>query len=394
MDTLKTFYFRTWRPGILMLSLVLLAYLLYFHRLGSLLPGFGTSEIATYHSASSWHVIASNPVNLPYKAVLWLLVAVLHHSLLMTRAVAAGFGLAAAVAFFAIVRPWFNFGVAFISTLLFATSAGLLHFSRLGTPQILQMGALVFLWGTLWYRRRAKWRPAAGYIVVALLALLWYVPGMVWFELLGVVLLYRNIQRELRGHSSGYIVGYSVVFLAIVLPLLVKGTHDSNLLLTTAGLPTSFHQLTHFGRNIVDAFLSVGIRSTGNPLLGVGHAPLLNIIELVLALLGIYYYVLQERSVRTVFLLGSVVLSLVLLGLGGSVTYACLVPLLYLLVASGLNNLLGQWLRVFPRNPFARATGVGLVCVMLFFSMLYQVRSYFVAWPHDTATRQVFDHRQ
>jgi hypothetical protein len=30
---------------------------------------------------------------------------------------------------------------------------------------------------------------------------------------------------------------------------------------------------------------------------------------------------------------------------------------------------------------------------MLIFSVLYQLRVYYVAWPHDPATRQVFSHQ-
>jgi hypothetical protein len=52
---------------------------------------------------------------------------------------------------------------------------------------------------------------------------------------------------------------------------------------------------------------------------------------------------------------------------------------------------MAQWFTVFPRNPIARGSGIAVICLMLFFSVLYQTRVYFVAWPHTTATRQAFD---
>jgi hypothetical protein len=136
--------------------------------------------------------------------------------------------------------------------------------------------------------------------------------------------------------------------------------------------------------------MSIGVRSDGNPLLWVGHLPLLTAVELAFGAIGIYCYLQRRRSLRALFLAGSILTSLVLISLGGNVGFACLVPLLYLLIVEGLDHLLDQWLTVFPRNPIARFTGVVVICIMLFFAVLYQVRAYFVAWPHSTATTQVF----
>lgn len=390
MNTLKNLYFRTWRPAVLVLSLVLLAYILYFHRLGSLLPGYNQSEIETLQGASNWHAIASNPVDAPYKVLVWFLTAILHHGVLMTRAVSALFGTLAVLVFFAVIKPWFSFRTAFLATILFATSAGFLHVARLGTPYVLQLGLVAFLGAILWYRRRQNHRAAIGYLVVLLCALLWYVPGMIWFELLGFALLQQGIRRQFRQLSAVHVAGYSLLFLATLAPLLAAGAHQSHILLAAAGLPATSHELTHFGSNFLHGLLSIGVRSAGDPLLWVGHAPLLNIVELVLMLLGVYYYLFNERSVRTTFLVGSLGISLVLAGFSANVGFTVLVPVLYLLVASGLNQLLEQWLTVFPRNPFAKSIGVGLVCIMLSFSVLYQVRSYFVAWPHSTIVRANF----
>ena len=137
--------------------------------------------------------------------------------------------------------------------------------------------------------------------------------------------------------------------------------------------------------------MSIVIHSDGNPLLWVGHAPLLNTIEVVVGLLGAFY-MYRRTSRRSTFLLGASAIGLVLVALGGSVTFACLVPILYLFIANGLDHLLGRWMAVFPRNPIARATGVGIICIVLFFSVLYQVRTYYIAWANAPATQAVFNH--
>lgn len=393
MNPAKQLFYRGWRLGVVGISLALIAYLLYFHRLGSLTPGYSPAELTAYHSASSLRAIGDNPVYAPYTLVVWLLTAVLHHGILMTRVVAASLGVLAGLLFFTIARRRYDFRVAFFATVLFATSSGLLHYARLGTGLITQMGVLACISSVLWYRARGNNRMYAGYWLVVLLALFWYVPGVLWFELLGLIVLLPDVKRQLSRTPSAHLAGYTGVFLVVILPLIIASIRTPHVALLAAGLPQHLHTLSHIGSNFLNAVLSIGIRSNGDPFLWVGHAPLLNIIELVLLVVGIYYYLYEVRSARAIFWGGGTLLSIVLISLGGGVGFASLIPLLYLAVAGGIDHLLSEWLRVFPRNPIARATGIILVSTMLFFSILYQVRSYFVAWPHAPTTKHVFNRR-
>jgi len=390
MNSLVKFYFRAWRPAVLVLALALITYLLYFHRLGTLLPGYSSAEVAAYHNAASWHNIANNPINAPYSCLVWLLTAFTHHGLLMTRVVAAGFGVLAVLAFFTIIRPWYSFRTVFLATLLFATSSGFLHAARFGSYQILQMGVLAFVATVVWYRRRQVHPLLAGYSVAASFALLSYIPGMIWFELFGAILLWPSLRRKLQEESKLHMLGWGALFVVLVAPLIIACLRDLHVLLVMAGLPQQLSALSHVAGNLFSSIMSIGVRSNGNPVWWIGHIPLLNAAELVLGIIGTYFYLHHQRSIRATFLAGSTIISLVLISFGGTVSFAMLVPLLYLFIAHGLDHLLGQWLTVFPRNPIARGTGVVIICIMLFFSTLYQVRAYFVAWPHNATTRQAF----
>jgi len=390
MNTSTQFLVRVWRGAVLVICLGLLAYLLYFHRLQSLLPGFNSSELQTYRAAGSWHNLAANPVNWLFGVPVWLLTAVWHHGPLMTRMVAAGWGLVAGLLFYAIVRLRYSFFVALLGTVLFTTSAGFLHAARLGSGLVLQMGVLALIGAVLAYQRLRQRRVLAGYGLAVLLAICCYIPGLLWFALLGLSLFQSGLRRQLRRTPLTHVLGWSVVTLAGLLPLILAAIHQPHVILTAAGLPGQLPGPLQLAKNLLSTTLTLGVRSHGDPLWGVGHAPLLNTVELGLALIGAYVYLVKQRSARGLFLASSIVLGIVLISLGGPVSYACLVPLVYLFVVSGLNLLLGQWLQVFPRNPIARLAGYGLICAMLTFSVLYQVRSYFVAWPHATATRQAF----
>lgn len=394
MKHVSTFFFRAWRPAVLVLALGLVSYVLFFHNLTHLLPGYDAGELSTYQDASNWHNIAHNPLNAPYKLIVLLAAVFGHHSILVTRIVAASFGVVAACLFYAIVRSWYGFRIAFLATLLFATSASFLHISRLGSSQIIQMAVLLLLCMAIWYRRFLHHRRLLGYGFAITLALLWYIPGMIWLELLGLIILHKPVFRVLRVVAPLHKISWIILFLLLITPLAIASVRTPSLIYGFAGLPEHFVSISHLGSNLVNTILSIGIRGTGGAELGVGHVPLLDVIELALGLMGAYFYIRHERSIRTLFLFGAGIITVALISLGGPVSFSCLVPLLYLFVAGGLNNLISQWLTVFPRNPIAKLTGLTLVCLMLSFSVLYQTRAYFVAWPHNNATRQLFSDKQ
>lgn len=390
METVKKIYLRSWRGIAIAVSLGLIAYLLYFHMLGNLLPGYSAPELSSFSTAKSWHNIFNNPVNAPYEALVWFFVGELHKGILVTRIVSACLALLLGLLFFVVVRNWCTYRTAFLVTVMFVTSGALLHFARLGTGYILQMGILALLSLVMWYRRSKNLRVPIGFGIVAISALLLYVPGMVWFELLGIVSLRRTIKSQLSKANTINLAGMVAVLLACIAPLLYASTRHPKVLLQITGLPQSMRQLSHFGHNLWITLISITARSYGSPLLWVGHAPLLSTVEVVIGLLGAYY--VYRRTHRRVFLFGYAALGLVLVAFGNGVTVACLVPILYLFIAIGLDYLFEQWATVFPRNPVARITGVGIVSIMLAFSVLYQLRAYYVAWPHAPATRQIFSH--
>jgi hypothetical protein len=123
-------------------------------------------------------------------------------------------------------------------------------------------------------------------------------------------------------------------------------------------------------------------------------APLLNAGETILLLAGASRLIKRPILRQNYFLIGTVAVSSVLVILGGSVTIAMLVPLIYLTIAGGIFYLLDEWLTIFPRNPIAKFLGVFLVCTLALFSALYHLQAYYVAWPHSPSTKSVYTVKQ
>lgn len=393
MKNLQQIYFRFWRPAVLVLSLGLVAYFLFFHNLSHLLPGFSNREVYLYNTSSNWHTILKNPIDAPYKLVVLSGIVLGHHSWLLTRITAACFGVLGSLVFFSLVRSWYGYRVGFLATILFATSGGFLHVARLGSGLILQLSVLLLM-GAIFGYRKSRHRTLAAYALAALFAILLYVPGMVWFELLALTLFRTNITRLVRQANWKHLVGWGVLPLVVVAPLIRACINTPSIVRTIGGLPSHFISASHMLSNLGTALLSIAMRSNGTPELWLGHAPLLDIIEATLLLFGVYMLIRNIQSVRSQGILGATFISLILISLGGPIGFTSLVPLLYLNIAGGLYALLQRWLNIFPRNPVARTSGIGLVCILVFFSVLYQWRSYYVAWPHNAATKRVFNKHQ
>ena len=395
MNTVSRVFSRTWRTLAVTLSLAIVSYVLYFHRLSNLLPGYSASEMVNHDFSVHLHSIFHNPVNAPYTLPVWLLSHFGYHSWLAGRIVAASYGIVAVILFFMVIRHWHGLRTAYLATVMFATSAGLLHAARTATPQILQMGLLAIIAMGLWYRRQKNRRGVfAVYACMAVLAVLLYVPGMIWFELLGLFLLRRGILTQLRSSKLLHVSALSLLFLVLIAPLIVAILRNTQIALDILGLPHSLGSLRTIGHELSNTVLSIGIRSNGNASLWVGHMPLLNAAELVFGLWGAYRYIRLERTVRSAFIAGAGMFGILLISLRGFVTFTLLVPLAYICIASGIDSFLAQWLRVFPRNPIARTTGTVLISLVVAFSSLYQLRSYFVAWPHAAATRALYSRVQ
>lgn len=394
MNKIVQIYFRLWRPAGVVLVVALLSYILFFHNLAHFLPGYAPREVYTYQTASNLHAILNDPLNAPYKIVLYVVMQLGHHSLLATRLVAAAFAVAASLLFFMVARGWFGYRSALLGTIMFASSAGFLHIGRLGSALILQMGLLLLLATAVWWRNEQ--RPSRPKLLLTLLAFaaLWYVPGMIWFELLAVWVLHERLRYIISRSSWQQRTIGVALFLVLVAPLIRAFILFPDQLLTFAGLPQHFAPPLTMAQNIAGSLLSVGFHSNGLSSLWLAHLPLLNVTEIVLLALGAYTLARRIALRRALYVLIATILSLLLIGLNGPVDISSLLPLLYLVIAGGLYELLRRWMSVFPRNPFARFAGVFCIVVVLFFSVLYQYRVYFVAWPHNEVTRQTFTRQQ
>jgi hypothetical protein len=276
---------------------------------------------------------------------------------------------------------------------LFATGAWTLHVSRLASFDVLYLCALPTL---LLMNVALQRRPNKAYAVygnILLWGLLLYIPGMVWLLIINAYFQRKAILNGWRHFKRWWQHLLYLLAGAIWLPLLVQNLRQSGALRLWLGLPADLAPPLTLLKHFVAVFVHLFIRGPQYPTLWLGKAPILDIFTLSMCLIGLYFYIKHWRASRSRLLGSFLLVGAILVALGGPVSLSLLVPLLYIVTATGITYLIQEWLQVFPVNPLARGLGIGLVALALVLACTYNLRAYFIAWPHNEVTRTVFRYR-
>lgn len=357
-------------------------------KLVELLPGVNAREIATLNSSQSLNAIRIDPINLPYKALIWASQKFSPHNILSARLTSVLIGLSVLAIFFFVVRHWFGFWVGILSTLLLLTSSWFLGLARQATPDILQVYTIILIGYGLWLRSE-KFQHLALMVGVVLAGLSFYVPGLIWFIVAGVVHQRKHIQTTIA--DARWVTPAGLFLFGILLVPLVWGIiGDQQLIFSSLGIPSTLKGLVAVPRNI--AILPYRLLWSG-PTDGsfwLTGTPLLDYMTAAFATLGLFSFFNHRKLDRSKVTISSLVMATILVGLSGSVTLGFLLPIIYLLAAAGLYFMIQQWLSVFPKNPFARSLMIVLIALSVTSVGYYQLRHYFLAWPRNPNTRQYF----
>jgi 4-amino-4-deoxy-L-arabinose transferase-like glycosyltransferase len=380
--------------GWLVLAVAGLSWLL-LNRLGSLTGGLSAGELSAATAPVGWHGIYHQPLDLPLKLVRSVVFVLFpNHGQALTRLPNVLFGALAIVSFAWLVRLWHGTRTAIMASLLFATSAWVLHASRLASFDVLYLWAtptLLLVYMQLQKHKTSAW---AWYGSLLVWGLLLYVPGMVWLVLVAAY-WQRGILVSAWRHFGQWRQRLLYLLAGLVwLPLLVVDLRRPGELRAWLGLPAHFARPATVLKQFVAVPAHLFVRGPQYPDIWLGRAPVLDVFALAACVIGIYFYVTHRQAGRSRLLGSFAVVGFVLVGLNGPVGLSLLVPLLYVGAATGIAYLLHEWLSVFPNNPLARGLGIGLLALVVGLSCVYNLRAYFVAWPHNQTTQAIFQYRR
>lgn len=306
------------------------------------------------------------------------------------RLVSVAMAVSCIVAMYYILRHWYTARVAIFGTILFGTSSWFLHQARSAEFGISYIfAALTLICIGIWASERK--RPDLLPLIALFTGLTLYVPGF-WLLVLFSVIFGRNEIRFMWSKSSASAKLLSgLLFVCSLVPLafsLFRQPHQYQQVLGLVGgeKTLSFHMFTDNFVNIWQGFFTSGVEE---PLRWLVGTPILDITSIILLGLGIYSYHSGLHPIRYKTILGGLIVSVILMTLGGFEFVGIALVFSYLFIAAGIGLLLQQWFSVFPRNPFARTIGVACIVALVAGIAYFHASRYYIGWSHADSTLKV-----
>jgi hypothetical protein len=358
-------------------------------RLGSMLPGFAMGESRLVGVRASVEALWHQPLFILHDLSSTLAALVLPgDGLASSRIPSVLLAFLVVGLLFWLLRLWYGYRLALFGGLLLISAPLFLHVARLGAVDVsfpLAM-TIVLVLAALWHKQEHSRLLIYGSAIAS--ASLMYVPGALWLLLCALVFERKNIftaMKSQRLHSALAIV----LGLILLIPLGHMLQQDSQSYMSVLGLPEMWRTPLEYLKEFGQTWQYLFIGGYYNPLYNLGRLPLINIFMTLTTAVGVYLYSRHPKAPRTKLMLSLWIVGSVLVTLG-LVHISVLLPVIVVLASGGMGYLLHLWLKVFPKNPIARNFGIGLLAIVVLMAVLYNVRSYYVAWPNTEATRQVF----
>lgn len=326
------------------------------------------------------HFEPHSVINLPYHALQQASFAVLGITTFSIKLPSLVLGFIASIGMYLLIRTWFRPNTAIITTMIGATTPLFLFAAQDGTPLMYALALSIWLLVVATYvsRRRAPkllWKV----IFFALLALNLYTPLGIYLNIaiISTVLFHPHIRYLARNLSLNRVVAGSIVALLLLTPLIYSISMQPRLGLVLLGIPEQLPNIGHNALTLGLQWFGVGALQAG-PIL----TPMFSLGVIAMLIIGIWRFILIKHTARSyiTWLWATSLVPLLIL----NPDYAGLIfPLALLMVAMGVGTLIGEWYKLFPRNPYARVAGLlplGLIMsgLMLSGAMRYGIGYYYM----------------
>jgi hypothetical protein len=380
---------KVWRREALVLAFITIFFVAIFGVFSKVPEGASVQELTSAESASSLRVIFENPVNAPYK-LLTLVTTTISPTIRAARLASFIYLIAASYGLFYVLKHWHKTQTAALVSAAFATNSIVLAVGRLGTPLITVLSWFVFTGMLLWqlHSRSNKLLPV---IVLTALSGLLYTPGVLWFFIIIAIVYWNRFKKLFKQAKLQAVLIGILIALVIATPLILGFIRDPNSLKAWLLLPQEliWSEVWRSALAVPSAFI---YRMPLEPLVNINRLPVFDVASGVLFLIGLNAYRRKLRLDRTRMMIGSAIVGITLGALGQTLTaVVLLLPFAYSVIAAGIEFLLDQWNRIFPRNPFARSFGLILVTVAITFSAYYHLTRFLVVWPQTPETRATYN---
>lgn len=377
---------QTWYAAVAVAA----AATLYLFHLGRFI-GQGPAELQAVAASGSLGSLAANPINLPHKLLEFIALQLPFGSeAFRGRLGSVLLALLAGACFFFLVQRWHGMRNAVLATALFVTSSWMLQTGRFGASLVLFSFLVLGLAALAAWIANAEARGSTVIWIALAGAAALTVSAGIWFLLAVILIIRPQLLDHITAASRTQLAVAGGILLAGLAVVATAVARDPQLVRQWLGLPAELPMLAMMAKYAAASLLFVVGRGPFMPEVWLAHTPLLDAAMTAVFVLGVLFYAKRHANARVRLLMSFAAISAVLITLNGAPALAYLVPIVYLVAATGLAYLLHQWLQVFPRNPIARGLAFTLVAVLVTTTVSYHTQRYFIAWRNSPDTAEAY----
>ncbi|HWT39690.1 MAG TPA: glycosyltransferase family 39 protein [Dongiaceae bacterium] len=387
----STYFLYRWRYviGYTMVGLLLAGLLLFA---GLYLPGaLSQSEVSatvTSASLSLKHPETLAVANLPFYLLQAGILKLFGVTLFAIKLPALILGLFSAIGFILLLRRWFKPNIAVLASLIAISTGQFLFIAQSGTASILYIfwPITLLLLGTQ-VTRTKRFRFIWKLLFAMTAALSLYTPLSIYpiIAIILAIILHPHLRAILRRLSKARLTVVAIVFALLVTPLVYFTIKTPSLGITLLGIPTSWP--VDLVGNIITLlkqyflFWQPGNTTVMTPVFGLGSA--------LLIVLGLYRLVRTRDTTRSYLIIIWLICLTPVLLLNPSFTSVTFVPSV-LMLAAGLTSLISYWYRLFPRNPYARVSGLIPIIVLVVVLIVTGLARYVYGYHYSPTIAPLF----
>ena len=292
-------------------------------------------------------------------------------------------GFASAIGMFLLLRRWFKHNIAVIASSLTIATGQFLFVSQSGTPSIMFIfwSIYLLLFAMLVVRNsRHSTLWTFSFFIGAALSL--YTPLSIYVLLAigSAALLHPHLRFLLMRLSKLRLAGAGLVSLVLLVPLIYGIYRNPSIGLELLGIPASS---PNFGNNLSQ--LVTQYFDVVSPTSGIIMTPIFSFGSIALIVLGLLHIIRAHHTARSYIISVWGLLLIPILLINPSFVSITFVPLV-LLLATGVQTLLHQWYRLFPKNPYARIVGLLPLTILVGGLLLSGIERYMYGYHYDPRT--------
>lgn len=371
-------YRRRYWIGYGLVAIGLVAVLIFA---GMYLPGgISNQEMQSVVKSSSLSLSGVQITNLPYHLLQHAILAIFGVSILSIKLPSIILAFLSAIGIALLLKRWFKPSVGVLASLIAISTGQFLFIAQDGTPGILYLFwsvCLLLLASLLSYQKRFRSTLIITLCIATALSL--YTPlSMYALVAIGVaVLIHPHLRYLIKQLPRLQLIIGSAIAVVFVVPLIIALVINPSLWLILLGIPTHWPNL---GANLVSLGAQYfGFSKPGGMTL---MTPFFELGSMLIIAIGAYHAIRTNVTAKNyVIILWSLCLIPVIV-LNPTFTSITFLPLV-LLLATGLNTLLAFWYNLFPRNPYARISGLAPIIVLVTVLVFSGTGRYVCGYRYD-----------